>query len=96
MGEAEESELRKDCDDAEDVDHARKELELELSEESVLGELLVLLELLELGDIEVADCEPYGGPLFDDLLDDELLEVLFLTLLDDELLFSVVQVMYAA
>lgn len=47
--------------------------------------LLELAELAELKDIEVTDCVPYGGPLFVDLLDDELLEVLRCASDDDEL-----------
>ena len=47
--------------------------------------LLVVLELAELKDIEVTDCVPYGGPLFEDLLDDELLEVLRRAFDDEEL-----------
>lgn len=47
--------------------------------------LRVVLELAELKDIEVTDRVPYGGPLFEDLLDDELLEVLRRAFDDEEL-----------
>lgn len=52
MGDSEESELRADLEEADDVDRTAYELELVAAEGSVLR---VLLELPELKDIEVAD-----------------------------------------
>jgi hypothetical protein len=86
MGDLEESELRVETLDGDDVEKPETELDVVTLVEAVLR---VLRELKELREPEVAEREPYGGPLFDDWLFKELLEVLRRSRLEEELLSPV-------